>query len=101
MAGETPEERILVTLTVGPLEKAALAEAAKNLGMEEAFRRAVAPKGKRFAVALEEEEWEEIAGLLSVTSNRARDPEKQKLLDALIERIEDALLVDPEDDEES
>ena len=101
MAGETPEERILVTLTVGPSEKAALAEAAKNLGMDETFRSAVAPKGKRFAVALDEEDWEELAGLLSVTSNRARDPEKQKLLDALIERIEDALLVDPEDDEES
>ncbi|MEW6758341.1 MAG: hypothetical protein AB1347_08980 [Acidobacteriota bacterium] len=101
MAGETPEERTLVTLTVGPLEKVALADAAKGLGMEEPFRSAVSPKGRRFAVTLEEEDWEELAGLLSVTSNRARNAEKQKLLDALIERIEDALLVDPGDDEES
>lgn len=101
MAGETPEERTLVTLTVGPLEKVALADAAKGLGMEELFRSAVSPKGRRFAVTLEEEDWEELAGLLSVTSNRARNAEKQKLLDALIERIEDALLVDPGDDEES
>lgn len=101
MTGETPEGRTLVTLTVGPLEKKALADAAKDLCVEELFRSAVSPKGRRFVVTLEEEDWEELAGLLSVRSNRARSAEKQKLLDALIERIEDALLVDPEDDEES
>jgi hypothetical protein len=101
MAEEKPRERTTMALTVGPEEKTALAGAARELELVDEFGRGLSPKGKRFALVLEEEVWEELAGVLSVRSNRSRSAATQRRLDALIERIEDALLVDPEDDEES
>ncbi|MEJ2421742.1 MAG: hypothetical protein P8018_08525 [Acidobacteriota bacterium] len=42
------------------------------------------------------EDWEEIAGFLSVQANRTRDKKRQQELDGLIEKIEDAILLEEE-----
>ena len=62
--------------------------------------RGVAGTGTRVAVKLLDEDWEAIAGDLSVVANHTKDRSLQSKLDALIETIEDALLFDEEEDED-
>jgi hypothetical protein len=58
------------------------------------------PKAKGgFAVTLSEEDWEEVAGWLTRQALSVKDQRKQRGFDALIEKIEDALLFDPEEDD--
>lgn len=57
-------------------------------------------EGRRLIVRLEEEDWEAIAGDLSVAANHTEDRTLQRKLDALIETIEDALLFDEEEEDD-
>lgn len=75
----------------------------ENIEVEAEVRAAIdsaKETGERFAVMLHEEDWEALAGDLSVMSNHTRDQSLQRSLDDLIETIEDALLFDEEEEDE-
>ncbi len=56
--------------------------------------------GGRFSIMLQEEDWEALAGDLSVLANHTGDRSLQRNLDELIETIEDALLFDEDEEDE-
>ncbi len=56
--------------------------------------------GGGLSVLLPEEEWEALAGDLSVLANHTRDGALQRRLDDLIETIEDALLFDEDEEDD-
>lgn len=92
------EAKASVGLTLTEREKAILEGAARELGLDREVRDGLSRKGKGFTLVLDEENWEELAGYLSVEANRTGDASLQRTLDALIERIEDALLFDPDEE---
>jgi len=85
-------------LALNETERALLEEAARELGLDGEVRDGLSRKGKGFFLVLMEETWEELAGYLSVQANRTEDASRQRRLDGLIERIEDLLLYDPDEE---
>lgn len=74
----------------------------ENAGEELALKKEIkeAPVvGKNHRLTLQEEEWENLAGLLSKAAFNMESSRRQGLLDNLIEAIEDLLLMDDEEDE--
>ncbi|MGC8723336.1 MAG: hypothetical protein ACP5VF_05640 [Acidobacteriota bacterium] len=97
---EVPQEPPKLEMELTPRERdTLLREAGEELGIADELR-AVAVRGGKLLVAFSEEDWEEIAGYLSVQANRATDPTRIQRLDALIELIEDFLLQPEEGDED-
>jgi|GEM_PF-4385411 len=74
----------------------------ENAGEELALKKAITEAsvvGKNHRLTLQEEEWENLAGLLSKAAFNMESSRRQGLLDNLIEAIEDLLLMDDEEDE--
>lgn len=92
------DRRSSAGLAVNQNELALLEKAAVELGLERDLQGGLSRKGKGLLLVLMEEAWEELAGYLSVEANRTGDAALQRRLDALIERIEDLLLYDPDEE---
>jgi len=92
-----PDEGAL-SLEVSLDEMDILMEAAEPMGFKDVF--AASPVvGKNRLLTLQEEEWENLAGLLSKAAFSMESSRRQALLDNLIEAIEELLLMDDEEDE--
>lgn len=65
-----------------------LKEAGRALGIEEELR-ALPERDGRLVLSYILEDWEELAGFLTRVASKAKEPNRVKELDALIERIED------------
>lgn len=92
------EPKTSAGLALNETEQRLLVGAARELGLQREVLKGLSRKGKGHLLVLLEEHWEELAGYLSVQANRTEDSALQRRLDGLIERIEDLLLFDPDEE---
>jgi hypothetical protein len=83
------EAPVLISLGLSAQERDLLIkEAAGPLGIAEDLG-AMAREGNKWTLSFILEDWEELAGFLTVLPRRVSEPARRRRIDALIDRIED------------
>ena len=89
MAGPDDDKAEEIPLTLSSRERALLADVAgRGLGIA-AELEALAREKDGYVLRFILEDWEELAGFLTVEASREKDAKRARDLDVLIERIED------------